>query len=426
MEQVRASVITIGSEILYGHILDTNSQFIGDILSEIGIRVVLKSSVGDERIEILEMLEYARSRSDLVLITGGLGPTNDDITKKSLSEFFGSPLKMNMVALEQVTAYFKRRGIGLTDVNRRQAELPEMARVIENDMGTAPGIWIEKDHKVFVSMPGVPHEMHHMLTSKVIPEIKKKYRTPVIMHRLIMTAGIGESWLAEKITDWEEDLPPYISLAYLPGYGQVKLRLTGTGYDLKSLSAELNDRAERLGRLIPEYVYGKDGIKLEERIGQLLRNRRETLALAESCTGGYVGHLITSIPGSSDYFTGGSIAYDNAVKIAQLGVSEQTLERYGAVSEETVVEMAKGCRKLFRTDYAISTSGIAGPSGGTPEKPVGTVWMAVADEEVTRTRKISIPKDRINTIKFASVAALILFWQRLAEKGEIKAPKNVL
>jgi nicotinamide-nucleotide amidase len=413
MKQITASVMTVGTEILIGHILDTNSQFIGNVLTGIGIRVVLKCSVGDERDEILEMLEYAHAKSDLVLITGGLGPTSDDITKKCLSEFFGSPMIMNPAALHQVEAYFSRRGIPLTDINRKQAEMPQLAEVILNEMGTAPGMWFENKKKVVISMPGVPHEMHHMLNSKVIPEIKKRYQTPMILHKMVMTAGIGESWLSEKIAGWERNLPEHISLAYLPGYGQVRLRLTGTSQDPVILQEELDKEVAELEKVIPEYVYGKDGITLEERIGEILRERNETLSIAESCTGGYIGHLLTTIPGSSAYFKGGIIAYDNNVKTGQLGVSATTLLEHGAVSEETVMEMAEGCRKLFRTNYALSTSGIAGPGGGTPEKPVGTIWMAVAGEAGTITRKISIPKDRINTIRYAAVATLILFWQRI-------------
>ncbi|MBR9999474.1 MAG: competence/damage-inducible protein A [Cyclobacteriaceae bacterium] len=416
MKEITASVITVGTEILFGLILDTNSQFISNALTGIGVRVVLKSSVGDERKKILEMLKYASTKSTLVLITGGLGPTNDDITKKCLSEFFDSPLQMNPGALEEVSAYFAKRGIPLTEINRKQAEMPQLARMITNEMGTAPGMWLEKNGRVFISMPGVPHEMHHMLMTRVIPDIRGKYQTPVIQHKLIMTAGIGESWLAERISGWEKNLPGHISLAYLPGYGQVKLRLTGTSDDAGALQAELNEISNDLGKIIPEYIYGADGLTLEERIGQILTVRQENISLAESCTGGYIGHLLTTVPGSSRYFTGGLIAYHNDIKTGQLAVSEVTLLKYGAVSEETVREMAAGCRKLFNTHYAIATSGIAGPSGGSPEKPVGTIWMAVADESGTVTRKIIIPKDRINTIRYASVASLILFWQRISQK----------
>ncbi len=417
MKQITASVITIGSEILFGHILDTNSQFISNLLTEMGVRVVLKSSVGDLREEILSILDYAEAQSDLILITGGLGPTNDDITKKCLSEYLNAPLRMNQEALAEVRSYFEKRGMPFTEINQKQAELPELARVITNEMGTAPGMWFERNHHVFISMPGVPHEMHHMLQKKVIPRIKEKYQTPIILHKLIMTAGIGESWLAEKIAVWEKELPVHISLAYLPGYGQVKLRLTGTGNDPGLLKAEIADRVAELKKLIPEYIYGEDGLSLQERIGQWLREKEETISTAESCTGGYISHLITTIPGSSDYFMGGVVAYHNEIKTSQLEVSGDTLLNFGAVSEETVREMAVGCRKRFHTHYALSTSGIAGPAGGTPEKPVGTVWMAVADESGVMTRKINIPKDRINTIKYSSVAALILLWQRISQKN---------
>jgi nicotinamide-nucleotide amidase len=417
MKQISASVITIGTEILYGHILDTNSQFISNLLSDIGVQVILKSSVGDARDEILSILAYAEKLSSLIFITGGLGPTNDDITKRCLSEYLNSPIRINQQALTEVSAYFKSRGLPFTESNQRQAELPIMAQVITNDMGTAPGMWLERDDHLFISMPGVPHEMQHMLRSKVIPRIRERYQTPIILHKLIMTAGIGESWLADKIAGWEEQLPPYISLAYLPGYGQVKLRLTGTGDEPELVKSELGEKVIQLRKLIPEYIYGEDGLTLQEKIGQILRTRRETISTAESCSGGYVSHLITSIPGSSDYFTGGLVAYQNEVKIKELGVSRKTLEKFGAVSEETVREMSMGCREKFNSDYGISTSGIAGPSGGTPEKPVGTVWMAVTDPSGTITRKFSIAKDRINNIKYSSTAALILLWQRISQKN---------
>ena len=415
MERVNASVITIGSEILFGHILDTNSQFICDLLDGLGIHVVLKASVGDIRENILELLAYASSRSDLILLTGGLGPTNDDITKKCLADFFNSPIHLNKRALDEVKSYFEKRQMPFTELNQKQAELPELAQHITNDMGTAPGMWIEKNRQIYISMPGVPHEMHHMLNTRVVPKIREKYHTPVIQHKLIMTAGIGESWLADKIATWEKKLPAHISLAYLPGYGQVKLKLTGTGDEPEKLQIEIHEKVKELSKIIPEYIYGEDGLTLEGRIGQMLREKNETLSTAESCTGGYLSHLITTIPGCSDYYRGGVIAYHNSIKLSQLGVSENILNSQGAVSEETVREMAAGCLNRFQTHYSIATSGIAGPLGGTPVKPVGTVWIAVADRKGTVTRKYTIPKDRINNIKYSAVGALTLFWQRISQ-----------
>ncbi len=417
MANIIASIITIGEEILYGHTLDTNSQFIGEQLTAVGIKVGLKLSTGDQKDTILDALDHAEKRSDLILITGGLGPTSDDITKKCLADFFNVGMKMNEEALRQVELYFRRRGFTLTETNRNQAMIPENARLIINDVGTAAGMWFDKKNKTFISMPGVPHEMQQMMIEKIIPEIKKKYHAPAIFHKHIMTAGIGESWLAEKILEWENNLPPNMSLAYLPGYGQVKLRITGQGTDQEKLKRALDQQSAELRKYINEYIYGEDGISLQERIGQLLTEQHQTLSLAESCTGGYLAHLITTVPGSSNYFISGLVAYHNQVKMDLLGVKKQTLERVGAVSEETVKEMASGVRNRFYTDFGVATSGISGPGGGTPEKPVGTVWIAVADGHSCVAQRYSIPKNRINNIKYASVAALVMLWQRIVQKN---------
>ncbi len=415
MGDIKVAVITIGEEILLGHTLDTNAHFISNVLSEIGTRIVLRSSVGDRTEDIYEVLAYAEKKSDIIMITGGLGPTNDDITKRCLAAYFNSELIINQEALDQVTSYFRRRGFALTEINRRQAEIPAIADAVINDMGTAPGMWIEKDGKVFVSMPGVPHEMQHMVREKVIPRLKEKYETPVILHKLIMTAGIGESWLAEKIAGWESGLPENLSLAYLPGYGQVKLRITGVGNNYEELEEQLSLHTGTLKQVIGSYIYGEGGEALEQRIGSLLGAGHMTLATAESCTGGHIAHLITSIPGSSDYYIGGVIAYHNQIKTGFLGVKQETLREYGAVSESTVKEMAEGIRRRFKTNFGLATSGIAGPGGGMPDKPVGTVWVAVADGEGQVAKKYNIPKDRLNNIKYSSVAALVLLWQRLSQ-----------
>jgi nicotinamide-nucleotide amidase len=417
MKNARASILTIGGEILYGHILDTNASFISNALADLGIHVVMHLSVGDNFDDIIDALQTTRSRSDLVLITGGLGPTNDDITKKCLAAFFNTEIKVNQEVLNGLSAYFKKRGFPFTESNRRQAELPAKAEIISNEMGTAPAMWFAEENKIYVSMPGVPHEMKYLMTEKVIPRLGRIYGSSVIYHKIIMTAGLGESWLAEKITPWEKSLPEEISLAYLPSWGQVKLRITAKGKDKRELVKVVEAHKEELKKYIGEYIYGEDGESIQEAIGKILVSRKQLLSLAESCTGGYISHLITSIPGSSNYFRGGLVAYNNRIKAKLLHVKPDTLNRYGAVSGETVREMARNLLDLYETDYAIATSGIAGPDGGTEEKPVGTVWVAVADRKGTATRKYNILKDRMSNIKYASVASLVMLWQRIAQNN---------
>ncbi len=416
-KEVMAEVITIGDEILYGQITDTNTQWISAELDKVGIRTVRKSSVGDREDRILEILREAESRADVILMTGGLGPTKDDITKKTLAKYFGSQLVINEEALRDVAEIFSRRGFELTELNRQQAALPDNATFISNKVGTAPGMWFEKDGKVFVSMPGVPHEMKWLMENAILQKLQRHFSTPVIYHRMIKTVGIGESFLADKIEEWEDSLPPHIRLAYLPGMGQVKLRLTATGDRLAVLEGEVQAQIDRLLQIVPEYVYGYDKDELETVVGRMLLERGMTLAVAESCTGGYLGHAITRIPGSSRYFTGGIIAYDNRVKVEQLNVSPETLEKFGAVSEQTVREMAENVRKKLNTSIGVATSGVAGPDGGTEEKPVGTVWMACADGTNTFAKKLQLFKDREINIKFASLWVLNAIRQNLPPVG---------
>jgi nicotinamide-nucleotide amidase len=417
MKQNRASVLTIGEEILYGHILDTNANFISNTLAEVGIKVVMHLSVGDQFDDISEALRITESKSDLIIITGGLGPTNDDITKKCLAAYFKTEVKLNHQLLKELSEYFKKRRFPFSKSNQRQAEVPENAELLSNEMGTAPGMWFEEGDKVFVSLPGVPHEMKYLMIEKVIPRINKVFRTSIIYHKLIMTAGLGESWLSEKMEDWEKSLPETLSLAYLPSYGQVKLRITAKGVNKQKIIDEVDKHIEQLKKYIGKYIYGEDGITIQESVGKILKSKKQTLSIAESCTGGYVSHLITSIPGSSDYFQGSVLAYSNNIKQEALQVNNDTLNRYGAVSEETVCEMANGIRNNYKTDYAIATSGIAGPGGGTEDKPVGTVWIAIADKKGTITKKYTILKDRMSNIKYASVAALVMLWQRISQNN---------
>lgn len=408
MKKILAELLTIGDEILYGQIVDTNSQWMSVELDKIGVKVIRKTTVGDEEQEILTAFAEAEKRADVILITGGLGPTSDDMTKPLLAKYFNCGMVINEEALAEVTEFFKSRGRELTELNRQQAALPTACEKIKNPVGTAPGMWFNKGEKVFMSMPGVPHEMKKMMTEQVLPRIAKKYQLPVIHHKVIRTIGVGESFLAEKIADWEKSLPTHIKLAYLPSLGEVKLRLTGFGNSLSELEKETNELTEKLKELAGEYIYGYGETPIEVVIGNTLREKKLTLSIAESCTGGFLSHLITSVPGSSDYFLGAMIPYAYEIKMRQLGVKPETLEKYGAVSEPTIIEMANIVRAKFNTDIGVATSGIAGPGGATPDKPVGTVWIAYSDKHHTVTKKLQLSKDRMINIRLASMAVLNL------------------
>jgi nicotinamide-nucleotide amidase len=413
VKKIVAELLTIGDEILYGQIVDTNSQWMSVELDKIGIKVVRKTTVGDVESEMLTAFAEAEKRADVILITGGLGPTSDDLTKPCLARYFNCGLAMNEEALAEVTEFFKSRGRELTEINRQQAALPTACIKITNALGTAPGMWFDKDEKVFMSMPGVPHEMKKMMTDLVLPRLAKKYALPVIHHKVIRTIGIGESFLAEKIAEWENTLPPHIKLAYLPSLGEVKLRLTGFGSSLAQLESETNQLVERLKERVGQFIYGYGETPIEVVIGETLRTRKLTLSIAESCTGGYLSHLITSVPGSSEYFLGTMIPYAYEIKMRQLGVKPEILEKHGAVSEPTIIEMANIVRAKFSTDIGVATSGIAGPGGATPDKPVGTVWIAYSDKHQTVTKKLQLTKDRMLNIKLASAAVLNLIRQSL-------------
>ncbi len=415
MKQIVAELLTIGDEILYGQIVDTNSQWMSVELSNAGIKVIRKTTVGDREDEILTAFAEAEKRVDIVLITGGLGPTSDDITKPCLAKYFNCGLKINDEALAEVTEFFTQRGRELTEINRQQAALPECCEKITNVVGTAPGMWFERNGKVFMSMPGVPHEMKRMMTDIVVPKLKKTFTTPTIYHKVIRTVGIGESFLADKIAGWEKALPEHVKLAYLPSLGEVKLRLTSFGDSVHQLETETNALIEKLKETAGPFIFGYGEDPLEVVIGRTLREKKLNISIAESCTGGYLTHLITSVAGSSDYFLGSIIPYDYQIKMRQLGVKPETLEKYGAVSEPTIMEMANIVRAKFNTDIGVATSGIAGPGGATPDKPVGTVWIAYSDKHQTVTKKLQLSKDRMINIKSASVAVLNLIRQSLPE-----------
>ena len=406
---MKAEIITIGDELLIGQTIDTNSAWIGAELSLAGFDVHRKTSVHDRRSDILKVLSETAGESDVVIITGGLGPTSDDITKQTLCEFFNTRLVMNNEVLAMVEDMMSRRNFPMNENNRRQAEVPESCTVLTNAAGTAPGMWFEKDGTIFISMPGVPSEMKHIMNQHVLPALKKRFTTQTIIHRNIMTYGTPEARLAEILTSFEAGLPDSVKLAYLPSSGIIKLRLTGTGNDRLQISEAIEEQVKKLYSIIPELIYGENEESLEMVIGKLLREKKKTLCTAESCTGGNIAHMITSVPGSSQYFTGSVIAYANEIKTQVLGVNGKIIEKEGAVSENVVRLMAEGARKLMKTDYSVATSGIAGPEGGTEEKPVGTLWIAVASGSGTIAEKHTFTTERTaNILRFSIVALNLL------------------
>lgn len=416
MKEIRVEILTIGDELLYGQITDTNAQWMSEIMSQSGFRIIRKTTVADEEGAILQAFAEAEERADILLITGGLGPTADDLTKSMLAQYFNSPLKLQPEALESLKALFEQRGFELSERNRQQAYLPESCTYIPNPLGTAAGMWFEKKGKVFMSMPGVPHEMKHMLEFNVIPRLIRFFKPPAIYHRMIRTVGIGESWLADQIKDWEKNLPQNMQLAYLPSLGEVKLRITAFGESQSQLREEVEEQCQQLLPAIRQWVYGYDKDSLAQAVGALLQKASKTVALAESCTSGFVSYTLTSVPGSSKYYNGSVVAYQNKLKESLLGVKKETLEQFGAVSEQTAREMAEGVRKALHADYGLSTTGIAGPTGGTAEKPVGLVWIAVSNGNKTIAKKFTFTKERDINIRYSAVALLNLFRQTLLEK----------
>lgn len=401
-----AEIISIGDELLIGQVVNTNASWMAEKLSLAGITLRQITAIGDREAEIHRAIDEALGRAQLVFITGGLGPTADDITKPALCRYFDTELVFNPAAYEQLKALFARRGWAVSERNKAQAMLPANCQPLANENGTAPGMWFERGDAIIVSMPGVPFEMKAMFENQVIPAIKEKIKTPVILHKTIMTAGAGESAIADIISHWENALPAHIKLAYLPQPGLVRLRLSGKGENEHRLATEIETLTNELVALIPGFVYGFDETTLEKAVGQLLLAKGYTLATAESCTGGTIAQLITSVPGSSAYFKGAVVAYANAVKTEMLGVDETLLQQYGAVSREVVMAMADGVRKALKTDFALATSGIAGPDGGTADKPVGTVWMALSAAGETIAVCHQLGEHRGRNISRASLLAL--------------------
>ncbi|WP_342647572.1 competence/damage-inducible protein A [Mucilaginibacter sp. CSA2-8R] len=401
-----AEIITIGDEILIGQIVDTNSAWMAQELNAVGIRIKQISSVSDDREHILKALAEAQTRADIILITGGLGPTKDDITKKTLADYFGVGLVENEEALANVQRIFAKYNRPLLEVNRQQALVPANCEVLNNLNGTAPGMWFNHQGKVLVSMPGVPFEMMYMMEGQVIPRLKANFKLPYIIHKTILTVGEGESFIAERIADIEDALPGYIKLAYLPKLGQVRLRLSGYGDNETALQTEIDRFADQIVDRLQNVVAAREDIALEKAIMNKLEEMGCTVSLAESCTGGYLAHLFTQHPGSSKTFLGGAVAYAYSLKESILDVSAVTLLRHGAVSEETATEMVTGALKNFKSDYAVAVTGIAGPDGGTPDKPVGTVWIAVAGQNKSIVRKFVFGNKRRQNIERTAITAL--------------------
>lgn len=408
IKKMQASILTIGDEILNGTTIDTNSAYIAKKCVANGLSIQGTYSISDSFEGIYEGLELAQKNAEIIFITGGLGPTKDDITKQALANFFQVDLSFDSKVFEKIEAYFKKRGQKQVELNRKLAMIPSNAELLPNERGTAMGMWFTKNDKIFVSMPGVPHEMRHMLNNFVLPKIIAEKKLPTIINKYIMCAGIGESAIYERIEDIEANLPEGTSLAYLPNLGNVKLRLT-TVVDEHSQSAERELRSiqEAITERIPKHVfsYNPDD-SLAKTVGEMLLTRNKTLSTAESCTGGYISHLITSVPGSSKYFEGAVAAYSYDIKEKLLNVQNKTLNTVGAVSKETVIEMTKGLLDIMDTDYGIAVSGIAGPGGGTPEKPVGTVWIAVGNKTKVKARLYNLTNQREYNIKISAQVAL--------------------
>jgi nicotinamide-nucleotide amidase len=413
---MNATIINIGDELLIGQVVNTNASTMARLLTGIGMEVVSTMVVGDNRQDIWNAVDKAMHCSDAVLVTGGLGPTKDDITKHILCEYFGSELYENTEALDNVKRIFAARGYELTDVNRRQAWVPRCCQVLNNDLGTAPGMWFERDGHVLVSMAGVPFEMEWLMNNRVLPRLQQHFSMGAILNKNILIQGIGESFLSDLIEPWELALPSFIRLAYLPVAGMVKLRLTARGNDVVALQAAVTKAVAELYPLAGRYIVGEDCETLPELVAQKLTAMGRTLATAESCTGGTIASRLTALAGASAYFKGGIVAYSNEVKESVLGVRHETLAAYGAVSEETVREMVEGVRFRLDSDYAIATTGIAGPTGGTPDKPVGTVWVAVCSRMNTVTQLMHYGDRRQQTIDRTVNQAYAMLIRLLCQK----------
>ena len=406
---MQAELITIGDEILIGQILDSNSKWIATELNNIGVSVYQITSIQDDKQHILKAVKEAQENADIVIITGGLGPTKDDITKITLASYFKDELVLNEEIVAQIKTMFEKVNYPFTEVNRQQALVPSKCIPLKNQLGTAPGMWFENDNKIVVSLPGVPNEMKGLMEQSVLPKLKKRFQLPFILHKTILTYGMGESMVAERIETWEDNLPNYIKLAYLPSYGKLRLRLTAKGDDKQFLEEGIQQEVHKLTALIPDIIVGYDDDEtIEAVIGQLLTDKKQTLATAESCTGGNIAKMITSVAGSSNYFVGSVIAYRPSVKIKELDVDKNLIAKYSVISGEVAEAMATGIQQKFGTSYAIATTGNAGPTADITDKTVGTVFIAIATPTTVFSKEFFFGKPREKVIERASNKALEL------------------
>lgn len=411
---MKTEIISIGDEILIGQTINTNASWMGRELAKLGIKNNQTTTISDSEEAILESLKLAESRSDLILITGGLGPTKDDITKKVLCYYFDTKLVLNEEVLAEVKAFFDQRSKTFLEVNRLQAMLPEKATILRNKLGTASGMWFEKNGTVFVSMPGVPYEMKHLMETAVFPRVKELFGVKELAHRTILTHGIGESYLAEIIKEWENKVRGSgLEMAYLPSPGLVKIRVTSNTGNIQLV----NDFCDELYSLIPQYIFGEGTITMQETLADLLKEKNATISLAESCTGGYASHLLTQIPGSSAFYEGSIICYSYDIKEKELNVPKEVLLKNGAVSEEVVEILSDEIRKKYHTDYSIAISGIAGPTGGTDYKPVGTVWISARSKNNVVSKKFSFGNNRERNISQSALAGFNLLRQLITEES---------
>lgn len=417
MANIQASIITIGDELLIGQTIDTNSTKIAQMLNAIGIDVIRRVAVGDNKAAIVKALDEEILAADVILITGGLGPTTDDITKPLLCDYFGGKLVVDEKVLAHVKSIFEKRKRPFLERNLKQAEVPDVSTVLHNRVGTAPGMLFEKNEKLVISMPGVPFEMEAIMQDEVVPLLAAKYKSSdVIVHRTTITAGEGESFIAEQIQDIENSLPAHISLAYLPSLGGVKLRLTGKAHDLALLTTEVEGFQQQLATRLEKIVIALEDKPMEVLLGELFIEKGLTVALAESCTGGYIGHLLTQVAGSSNYFQGSAVCYANEAKKSVLGVNNNTIEQYGAVSEQTVIEMALGAKRIMNSNIAFAISGVLSAGGEDYRVPVGTVWTAVTDGKSTKTKELRFYHDRIRNKESAAQMGMLMIWRFLNNK----------
>ena len=414
MKEILIKNISIGDELLIGQVINTNAAWLGEHLSEAGFHLDSSLTIGDSENAILNAFDACMD-ADLVLVTGGLGPTADDITKPTVCKFFDTELEFCQAAYDNLVSLFERRGFKMSERNRGQAMLPKSCKYIPNTYGTAPCMWLEKNGVAFVFMPGVPFEMKGIFTDELLPRIKEHFQAIPYEKRVIMTTGIGESFLADKIKDWEDALPDFLSLAYLPQYGMVRLRLSGRHEDARLLHETLDREVAKLVDLISEYIFSMQDQPIERTVFDLLNSKGMTFASAESCTGGNIAHVITLIPGSSEVFKGTAVTYATPMKTKVLGVPAEMIEEQGVVSQEVVESMASGVRDLMEADFGVATTGIAGPSGGTEENPVGTVWIGVASAKGVVSKRFNFGKDRENVINRATIAAYEMLRQQIID-----------